>query len=1005
MSININSDRLKELLEDRRAWVDANNRKYNKFKIDKLLSKLYRDSSHFVFELLQNAEDANAKKVKFHLSSEKIIFTHDGADFNFDDLNSITSINKSTKVDDYTKIGEHGVGFKSVLSLTNSPIVRSGNVEFVIKDIVLPVIKSYQGKNTEIILPFNRKGLNIDQVVSNIYNKISDIGLRNILFLNKIQTIEWEFEENSGVYTKTEQNNYLDQPVSRRTISYNKNTNSETINSKEIYLVFSEKINIDGKNLQSDIAYAIDNNDGKDFIAEIDNSKVSVFFETEHETHLNFLIQAMFSTTTTREGIPLNPENSENITLLDHIGNITANSLEILKKLNLYTTEVLGMMPLEADENPIPNVIYEKIKDKLVSGAELLPNKFESFGNIQNTLLTSHWINKLFNKDQINILFEKSYFVDNCYNVHSGGLYLFLRDDIDLEVIDLNVLSTSLSKDFFENQTDEWMMHFYKEIYTIESFWKEQLDRKFLIRGEDGKHYNALDENGDEEIYFYSNDNTHEFPTIRKIFCEEEKIVEIFKELGVKEFDELSYIKKYILKKYTEDDIQISSAEFRSHFKMINEYYEKINSDSEGSYTDATNFLDLLRTRMLFPADFNHAGVENNEKWAKVQSLYFPNGLIEEYFKESRTSIAFVKQNDLDEIPEYKELLTKLNVNTVLKLEPHTLQYSEKYQIISQQGKKAYSLGEKNTNWTFRDLNKTLESINPNKSKLIWESIANLTEDYYTASFDYFYYNRQHYARHTSHFLNLLNDHPWLYLQEGTAYKPSEILYEDLDEKLYRKEDVNEELIELLGFKSNTHIPEELLESFTEEQKEELKLFEALRKNYTKEELKSLNEHKEQEKRKSIEEIEKNILEEIKLEVIDNSSEGEEQPPDTGSLNEYEVGDNVESSKFGRGEIVGTSGEGESQLVDVSFSDGSKKKLVPKVADLKKISSPNISNKIVQSSFSTGENLQRSIKTDRAQIANINKILDKKLNLQTLLDYEDKLDKYTFAWFKLLLNI
>ena len=62
-------------------------------------------------------------------------------------------------------------------------------------------------------------------------------------------------------------------------------------------------------------------------------------------------------------------------------------------------------------------------------------------------------------------------------------------------------------------------------------------------------------------------------------------------------------------------------------------------------------------------------------------------------------------------------------------------------------------------------------------------------------------------------------------------------MYEDLDEKLYRKEDVNEELIELLGFKSNTHIPEELLESFTEEQKEELKLFEALRKNYTKEEI------------------------------------------------------------------------------------------------------------------------------------------------------------------------
>ena len=116
MSININSDRFKKLLEDRKAWVDATNR--NEFPVEEVLSNFYSDSSHFVFELLQNAEDANAKKVKFDLSSEKIKFSHDGVDFNFDDLNSITSIGNSNKVDDYTKIGEHGVGFKSVLSLT-----------------------------------------------------------------------------------------------------------------------------------------------------------------------------------------------------------------------------------------------------------------------------------------------------------------------------------------------------------------------------------------------------------------------------------------------------------------------------------------------------------------------------------------------------------------------------------------------------------------------------------------------------------------------------------------------------------------------------------------------------------------------------------------------------------------------------------------------------------------------------------------------------------------------
>ncbi|SVD65590.1 uncharacterized protein METZ01_LOCUS418444, partial [marine metagenome] len=50
-------------------------------------------------------------------------------------------------------------------------------------------------------------------------------------------------------------------------------------------------------------------------------------------------------------------------------------------------------------------------------------------------------------------------------------------------------------------------------------------------------------------------------------------------------------------------------------------------------------------------------------------------------------------------------------------------------------------------------------------------------------------------------------------------------------------------------------------------------------------------------------------------------------------------------------------------------------------------------------------NLQRSIKTDRMQIANKQNILNKKERLQYLLDYKNKLDRYTYEWFGVLLNI
>ena len=103
----------------------------------RILTDLYPDNAHFVFELLQNAEDAVANKVKFELNNEALIFKHDGSrDFNADDINSITSIGKSNK--DENQIGEFGIGFKSVFTYTTSPKIHSKDISFKIEDLIVP---------------------------------------------------------------------------------------------------------------------------------------------------------------------------------------------------------------------------------------------------------------------------------------------------------------------------------------------------------------------------------------------------------------------------------------------------------------------------------------------------------------------------------------------------------------------------------------------------------------------------------------------------------------------------------------------------------------------------------------------------------------------------------------------------------------------------------------------------------------------------------------------------
>jgi len=974
----LNSTKFKELLDDRQAWVDANNRKHNQFDLNALLSNLYSDSSHFLFEILQNAEDAKAKHVKFYLTSEEIRIWHNGVDFNFDDIKSITSINKSTKVDDFTQIGKHGVGFKSVLSLTKSPVIRSSGVEFEIRDIVLPNIldNNYNGEKTEIILPFNREDLNVEQTISNIYNRITNLGFRNILFLNNIQKIEWEFEENSGIYTKSSQDNYQGQPVSRRTINYSQNVNSEREVSEATYLVFSEKIKIEGNDLQTDIAYGIVDNDVKDTITRIDKSKICVFFETEHETHLNFLIQAMFSTTSTRERIPLNPEDTQNFELLKHAGDITANSLKTLKALKLLNIDVLNMMPLDEDEDPILNMMYEKIKARLCSKIELLPNQFGSFGNSENSMLAAtSWIEELLNQQQCEQLFGKPYFIEKCQS-HTE-LYNYFKHEIGLDIIDSRTFAESLTKEFLEAQSDKWIMDFYKAVHKVESIWKithnnqsPPLLDKFIIRGDDGKHYNIRDENGDEAIYLFEDVATHDFPTVKRIICKDEDILVLLKDLKIKQFDKLAFIKKYIFPNYKAVKIKVTKKEFRSHIKTIIEYYDGINTDEEGLSLnlEKKKFLRLINDQMYFQADFNKEGKENHKNWSPYKYLYFPDDRLKTYFDDSETEIGFVKQQDLDKIQGYKSFLSDLGVQSLLRPIPYQLERSEKFSLAREKlNLNVTHFYDDEKNYTFKDLDIIMEHMSSTKSSLIWDSLVNLQknlllqnqQNYFQGSFS-FSNRTQRYVQFPSHLVEVLQENSWLY-HNGKTYSPSEILYEDLNEEIYKKDEFSEPLIDLLNFKIDELIPEEVLENLSEEQRKKISLLEQLEDaGVTDTDLASLIAEKKQEQRKTVEEIQKANLDEIYMEVIDSSPDNEES----------DINDTILGPK-----------------------DGSSKH------------STNNSTTPTMDPYNTENNLQRSIATDRTQLSNIHDLLEKKLTLKTLLEYQNKLDKYSYAWFKLFLNI
>ena len=174
-----------------------------------LLAERYDDRTHFIFELLQNAEDALARRqgwhgsrgVSFTLSATELSVAHFGQPFDDRDVRGICGIAESTK--DLIAIGRFGIGFKSVYAFTNRPEVHSGGEDFAIESFVWPTAVPAIDRRTDetvIVLPLRAGDVGAH---AEITEGLRRLGSRTLLFLRQIDEIAWSVEEGpSGLYVR-----------------------------------------------------------------------------------------------------------------------------------------------------------------------------------------------------------------------------------------------------------------------------------------------------------------------------------------------------------------------------------------------------------------------------------------------------------------------------------------------------------------------------------------------------------------------------------------------------------------------------------------------------------------------------------------------------------------------------------------------------------------------------------------------------------------------------------
>lgn len=123
-----------------------------------LARRVYADPGHFLFELLQNADDAGATEWSARVEADRAVIANDGAPFSFLDLVGVLSIGLTTKA--AQQIGFFGVGFKSVYEVCERPRIHSGAFDVEIAHVSIPRVlaarpNDMDAGSTALVLPFS----------------------------------------------------------------------------------------------------------------------------------------------------------------------------------------------------------------------------------------------------------------------------------------------------------------------------------------------------------------------------------------------------------------------------------------------------------------------------------------------------------------------------------------------------------------------------------------------------------------------------------------------------------------------------------------------------------------------------------------------------------------------------------------------------------------------------------------------------------------------------------
>ena len=829
-------DNFERLITKRQQWVQSSVE--NNFDFDSILAGIYNDPSHFVYEVLQNAEDAGAKEISFSLFKDRLEIVHDGKDFDFNDVDGITGIGISTKKEDVNAIGKFGVGFKSVFAVTKTPTIHSGSYHFKIEDFVIPsAIENDGSKQTQIILPFNHPSRTNEEVFEIVSRKLESIGLKTLLFLKNLEEIKWQTPEKSGHYYK-DSDCFGNSENIRKVSIISKIEQDEEF---EEFIVTEKPIEIGCHTLKVEVAYRIEKDDsGNESVVKEKDSKLIVFFPTEKVTYLNFLIQGPYKTTPNRENIPLDDEQNQYI--IEKTADLVAESVTIIKEIGLLNISFLEVLPIDQNysDELIYSSIYEKVKEKLLSEEALLPTSKSNFTNANRALLArGKELTEFLDNDDIGILFRKGFWLDTDITYdRTRELRDYLINELHVKEVDFEDFAVSINTDFIARKSDDWLIDFYVRLLDQRSLWARSghpgrkagiLRAKPIIRLSENNHIEPCDENNKIQVYLPSGTKS-KYRTVKETLTKNEDSLKFLTELGLTEPDIFAEIRQFVFPKYAHPDPDVNTQEYLDDFEKLLIAFQKDKSDKQKELID-----DLKKQHIIQSAN----SISGSNQFVQPQQVYVQNEDLLEYFR-GYDSVFYVSDELYERFTDHKDVFIDFLLNIGCENKPRrikvdpTLTEGEKDDLRSKSYNSGLTREIDTLDYDYEGLDSFCEEITKKRSSILWDFLLKSIESYPRYSRSQFFkgeYKWKYYSENTanfdSQFTRTLKNTPWLANNNDDFVLPSHISLSDLSDCYIKDDDNVEILTDILGLQideirniedkyGGIYIPKEQKESYEE---------------------------------------------------------------------------------------------------------------------------------------------------------------------------------------------